>query len=71
MTSEQKLKAARAKVNAEAFGTEAWEAAMQDVRSLVEEINSQTVAKEPYHSIDGDIFEPARRDDDLLAALEG
>ena len=51
------LKIARAAVNAETFGTPAWEAKMQIVRDLVAKENAKA-AKFEYTSIDGDIFAP-------------
>lgn len=51
---ETKIKAARAAVNAEKFGTEAWEAKMQIVRELVDK---QNAAKKFNHtSVDGDVW---------------
>jgi len=50
------LKAARAAVNAETFGTPAWEAAMQVVRNLTQSIND-AAPKFEYTSVDGDIFD--------------
>lgn len=49
------LKAARAKVNALEFGTEAWEAAMVVVRTLVD-AEMTAAPKEPYISHEGDVF---------------
>lgn len=49
------LKIARAKVNAETFGTPAWEAAMQVVRALVDQANAQA-PKFHHTSVDGDIW---------------
>lgn len=51
---EKKIKAARAAVNAEKFGTEAWEAKMQIVRALVEQQNA--AQKFNHTSIDGDVW---------------
>lgn len=51
---EKKIKAARAAVNAEKFGTEAWEAKMQIVRDMVAK---QSAAQKFQHtSIDGDVW---------------
>jgi hypothetical protein len=52
----KQIKAARAKVNAETFGTPAWEAAMQVVRKLVAEHDAAQPVR-PYTSVDGDIFD--------------
>ena len=49
MTNE--LKTARAAVNAETFGTTAWEAKMQIVRDLVANENASR-AKEEFCSVD-------------------
>lgn len=49
MTKE--LKAARAAVNAETFGTPAWEAKMQIVRDLVEAADNNRPAEE-FCSVD-------------------
>jgi hypothetical protein len=48
------LQAARAKVNAETFGTAAWEDAMQIVRDLVSAANTARPAEE-YCSVDSGI----------------
>jgi hypothetical protein len=53
------LKIARAAVNAETFGTPAWEAKMQIVRELVAKEDAKA-AKFEHTSIDGDIFAPRR-----------
>lgn len=57
MTNHNELKAARAAVNAEKFGTPAWEAKMQVVRSLVQKTN-EAAPKFAHTSIDGDIWAP-------------
>lgn len=49
------LKAARVAVNAETFGTDAWEAAMVTVRALAEKANSERPAF-VHTSIDGDVW---------------
>ena len=52
MSKQQtELQKARAAVNAETFGTPAWEAAMQVVRRLVEIENAERPAEE-YFSVD-------------------
>lgn len=51
---EKKIKAARAAVNAEKFGTEAWEAKMKVVRALVEQQNA--AHKFSHTSVDGDVW---------------
>ena len=48
---QAQLKIARAAVNAETFGTPAWEAKMQIVRDLVAKANA-AAPKERFHSID-------------------
>lgn len=54
---DKMIKAARAAVNAETFGTEAWEKKMQIVRDLVNQQNAANPVKN-YTSVDGDIFAP-------------
>jgi hypothetical protein len=51
---QSQLKSARAAVNALEFGTDAWEAAMVVVRSLVDQINDAKPAKE-FFSLDSGI----------------
>lgn len=51
---DKKIAAARLAVNAEKFGTEAWETKMQVVRALVDQKNS--AQKFTYTSVDGDVF---------------
>lgn len=48
------LKAARAKVNRETFGTPAWEAAMQVVRNLVATVDAARPAEE-FCSVDSGV----------------
>ena len=50
-----KLKAAHAKVNALEFGTDEWEAAMVEVRALVDQINAGTDFG-TYTSREGDVW---------------
>lgn len=50
-----KLKAARAKVNALEFGTDEWEAAMVEVRALVDQISAATDFG-TYTSREGDVW---------------
>lgn len=57
MTNLQK---ARAAVNAETFGTDAWEKKMEIVRALVQ-AEADAAPKFIYTSIDGDIFAPRAR----------
>ena len=49
------LKEARAKVNAEKFGTDAWESAMQAVRDLCEKADSKKDHGK-HKSVDGDVW---------------
>jgi hypothetical protein len=51
---QSQLKSARAAVNALEFGTDAWEAAMVVVRSLVDQINDAKPAEE-FFSLDSGI----------------
>ncbi len=53
--TQNALKAARAAVNAETFGTDAWEAAMIAVRTLVQKANTERPAF-VHTSIDGDVW---------------
>ena len=55
MTTAQALKIARANVNKLTFGTPQWEAAMAEVRTLVEEINAAAPRFE-HTSIEGDVW---------------
>ena len=55
LTTQDALKAARAAVNAETFGTDAWEAAMVTVRALVEKANAERPAF-AHTSIEGDVW---------------
>jgi hypothetical protein len=50
-TTNAQLKAARATVNSLEFGTDAWEAAMADVRRLVDQINTAKPVEE-FFSVD-------------------
>jgi hypothetical protein len=52
---EKQIKAARAAVNKETFGTPAWEEKMQIVRELVEHHDAAQPRFE-HTSIDGDIW---------------
>lgn len=52
---QKQLKAARVRVNELDFGTDEWEAAMEIVRGLTEQINSMTDFG-PYTSHEGDVF---------------
>jgi len=54
MDNETLLNEARKKVNAETFGTDAWESAMQIVRDLCQRIND-AIPSEAFHSIDSGI----------------
>ena len=54
MTTNQSLKEARAKVNAETFGTEAWETAMKKVRELCAKLDSEKPV-ETFCSVDSGI----------------
>jgi hypothetical protein len=51
--TKQQLKTARVAVNNETFGTEAWEKAMQSVRTLADTINLAT--KEEFCSVDSGV----------------
>jgi hypothetical protein len=53
-TLQSQLKAARAAVNALEFGTDAWEAAMVVVRSLVGQVNAAKPVQE-FFSLDSGI----------------
>ena len=55
MTTAQALKIARANVNKLTFGTPQWEAAMAEVRALVEAINAAAPRFE-HTSIEGDVW---------------
>lgn len=53
---QAELTAARAAVNRETFGTDAWEAAMRDVRALCRQIDADSgLRAEPYCSVDSGI----------------
>ena len=54
-TLQSQLKSARAAVNALEFGTDAWEAAMVVVRSLVDQINAAKPVEE-FFSLDSGIY---------------
>ena len=63
MTTKTALKTARAKVNAETFGTEAWELAMKNVRVLCVKLDSETgLSALPFCSVDSGIH-PTRLSD--------
>ena len=49
--TERKLAAARAKVSALSFGTDAWETAMVTVRALARQVNAERPPKE-FCSVD-------------------
>jgi hypothetical protein len=53
-TTNAQLKAARATVNSLEFGTDAWEAAMADVRRLVDQVNAAKPVEE-FFSVDSGI----------------
>ena len=53
-TTNAQLKAARATVNSLEFGTDAWEAAMADVRRLVDQVNAAKPDEE-FFSVDSGI----------------
>jgi hypothetical protein len=53
-TANAQLKAARATVNSLEFGTDAWEAAMADVRRLVDQVNAAKPVEE-FFSVDSGI----------------
>ena len=53
-TTNAQLKAARATVNSLEFGTDAWEAAMADVRRLVDQVNAVKPVEE-FFSVDSGI----------------
>jgi len=54
-TLQSQLNAARATVNALEFGTDAWETAMADVRSLVDQVNAAKPVKK-FFSVDSGIY---------------
>tara|TARA_R110000772_G_C13068436_1_gene416097 strand:+ start:76 stop:258 length:183 start_codon:yes stop_codon:yes gene_type:complete len=54
MNNKTLLIEARKKVNAETFGTDEWESAMQIVRDLCQKIND-AMPVEAFHSIDSGI----------------
>ena len=63
MTTKTALKAARTKVNAETFGTEAWETAMEKVRELCAKLTSEMgLHAETFCSVDSGIH-PTRLSD--------
>lgn len=64
---DQAITAARAAVNAETFGTPAWESAMQVVRDLTD-AQMASAPRTEYTSVDGNVFNEARK---CLAAREG
>ena len=55
----QAIAAARQAVNAQTFGTPAWESAMRVVRSLVAQQQAAAPRGE-YTSVDGDVFSEPR-----------
>jgi hypothetical protein len=57
---DKSIAEARTAVNAETFGTPAWESAMQVVRGLVAEQMAEAPRGE-YTSVDGDVFNLAAR----------
>ena len=65
---DQAIATARQAVNAQTFGTPAWEAAMQVVRSLVG-AQMESAPRSEYASVDGDVFNEGAAKS--LAAREG